>query len=55
MGSFLNMMIRKIKKISAIVAIVLGQLLPNLLKKKSRKFFNKIKNLINKRFYSKIY
>ena len=55
MGNFLNMMIKRIKKISAIVALLLEQLLANLLKKMSQKFFNIFKKLINKRFHSKIY
>jgi len=56
MVNFLIMMsktIKRIKKINVIVAIVQVQYIANLFKKKSQKFFNKIKNLLNKRHHSK--
>ena len=55
MGNFLNMTIKRIKKIIAIVALILEQLLANHLKKMNQKFYNIFKKLINKRFHSKIY
>jgi len=49
----MNKIIRKIKKNNVIIAIVQVQYIANLFKKKSQKFFNKIKNLIHERHHSK--